>query len=278
MNLLTFEGDTLMYAKIGKLACSLALAASVFATSDAEAATCYYVNTSDQGDNAHMWGSWGWQCQQKFIDYWWNAFDFDKGDWDSGFGYEAPCDNQRPLARMFNSLYALGYSTINEPHCNSSVSNITHWAMCWSASKLDEVDGRCGSGTTEGTLARTVRGLDHYTEFYWPFFYGLDVSARAGTVFHEARHASGCGHNGGSSCKRGKSCDKAWGDGCREYRGQGANQFQVNYLAWYANSAWRTTPALRSSAVARANVVLANGYVTDPCIRISSTGNTYSVC
>jgi len=260
------------------LGTAICLGASLLVTVEAEAATCTWLNTGDQGDNDHLWSSWGWQCQQNFINYWWDAFDFDQDDWDSGFGHEAPCDTARPLARTFNALYALGYSTSNAPHCNTSEPNITHWAMCWSAANIDELDGRCGNGGTSGTAAHTERGLDNYTDLYWPFFYGMTVVERAATVFHEARHANGCGHNGGSGCPRGSSCDVAWGQGCGFFASQGANQFQVSYLSWYASSAWRTTPAMRASAVSRANSVLSTGFVVYPCIQMSSNGGTYRTC
>jgi len=260
------------------LATSFCLAATMFAAAESQAASCTYINTGDQGDNDHLWGSWGWQCQQSFINYWWDSFDFDSGDWDEGFGYEAPCDNARPLARTFNGLYALGYSTFNNPDCNTGVANITQWAMCWSAANIDELDGRCGNGGTSGTAATTHRGVDDYTELYWPFFYGMDVVQRAASVFHEARHANGCGHNAGTSCPRGGSCDNKWNQGCGTSTSQGANQFEVNYLSWYANSAWRTTPTLRTSAVSRANDILATGFRVDPCIRMSANGGTFKTC
>ena len=31
-------------------------------------------------------------CVQSFIDWVWDAYAFDKGDWDDGFGWEAACD------------------------------------------------------------------------------------------------------------------------------------------------------------------------------------------
>ena len=44
-------------------------------------------------------------CNQPFIHWAWNAFDFDKGDWDDGFGWEAACDITKPLARTFNAIW-----------------------------------------------------------------------------------------------------------------------------------------------------------------------------
>src|SRR5262245_4830265 len=132
--------------------CGALLVEAVSFTSSSQAASCTYLNTDDQGDSYYLWDSRdGWQCRQQFIDYWWSSFDFDKEDWDEGFGWEAPCDNARPLARTFNALYALGYSSTNSPTCDTSSNNKTLWSMCWAAANLDELDGRCGNGTKEGT-------------------------------------------------------------------------------------------------------------------------------
>ena len=70
--------------------------------------TCVYQpgNNNDSGDNFYIASV----CQQRFIDQFWNHFDFDKGDWDDGFGYDDPCNVNQPLARTFNALYLLAYS------------------------------------------------------------------------------------------------------------------------------------------------------------------------
>ena len=54
-------------------------------------------------------------CWQAFIDWAWDAFDFDKGDWDDGFGYDQVCDNTRPLCRTLSGIYCLTYSSPNFP-------------------------------------------------------------------------------------------------------------------------------------------------------------------
>ena len=246
----------------------------------ATAHACSIPATEDQGDAFAMWDASGWQCSQSFINYWWSAFDFDEGDWDDGFGYEAPCDNARPLARTFNGLYSLGYSSTGNPSCSTSQSNVTLWAQCWSASQIDELDGRCGSGTRNtGAAASTLNdGLDHWTQLKWPFFYGMRISVRGGAIFHEARHAWGCDHNGGTSCPRGASCDFTFTNGCDGDTIKGSNSYEVSYLAWYLNTAWRTTQALKDSALVRANVVLQRAYIFDPCFRLSENGTTFSTC
>jgi len=262
-------------------ACAAA-AFTLTASISASAETCHYISTGDQGDDYYIWGNAGWNCQQNFIDYWWDAFEFEKDYWDDGMGYAEPCNNAQPLARMFNALYALGYSSTNTPSCSTSGDDVTKWAMCWAADNIKRTWAKCGNGGTSGTLATTFRPTvgTKRTEFYWPFFYGQSVVRRASTVFHEARHASSCGHNAkDSDCDRGESCDKSWSDGCKDLGKQaGANRYQVSFLAWYIASAWRATSGLKDDARSRANDVLNRGFKSDPCFRISSSGGSYSVC
>jgi hypothetical protein len=258
---------------------ALLMAAFLASSPTADAATCTIPATADQFDAFYMSG---WGCGQTFINDMWSRFDFDKGDWDSGFGYEDPCNNARPLARTFNALQLLAYGLTGSPTCSTSSPNVLNWAYCWAGNQIDELDGRCGSGSaTSGKRAHTQHGpiVDNYTELYWPFFYGETVVQRAGTLFHEARHASGCGHNGGTGCPRGASCDRGWSDGCEfQWSGAGANRYQVSYLSWFASTAVWTTSAVKASAVSEANSVLRRGFNTDPCFRLDSNGGPVTVC
>ncbi len=251
------------------IAISLTLAVALLNSHTSEADTCYYLYPPDAGDN-YLMGNW--KCEQNLISYWWNAFDFDKNYWDDGMGYDDCCNNEQPLARTFNALYSLGYSSTNSPHCNTSYNNMTLWAMCWSADKINKTRAKCGSGKATGTFATTT---NRTVELFWPFFYGSAPSARASTIVHEARHASGCRHNGGSSCPQGSSCDKAWNNGCKDKTNwHGANQYQAVYLSWYMYTATRITPALREAALGRANAVLGYRFNTDPCFRYNEYGQT----
>lgn len=264
----------------------VACAVGAWLSLPAQAEACQWPTTPNQGDHYAMWDLSGWKCKQVFVNYWWSAFSMDEADWDNGYGYEAPCDNVRPLARTFNGLYVLGYSSTGTPSCNTSQSNITLWAQCWSASQIDELDGRCPSASlTTGNAALTKHGdaIDNWTQLYWPFFYGMDVSVRAASIFHEARHASGCTHNGGTRCRRGSSCDQSYGNGCKEPRSngdprQGSNEYEVNYLIWFAQTGWRATSSMKTAARNRANSVLQDGFEFDPCIRIADDNSTYWSC
>jgi len=65
-------------------------------------------------------------CWQPFVDWAWDAHDFDKGDWDQGFGYHSVCDVQRPLARTLNAIWCLNYSA--EDYMDESYDrNILQW-------------------------------------------------------------------------------------------------------------------------------------------------------
>jgi hypothetical protein len=67
-------------------------------------------------------------CWQAFIDWAWDAFDFDEGDWDEGFGYDDVCNNTKPLSRAMSGIHCLTYSSPRFP--NESYSG-TFWNGDW---------------------------------------------------------------------------------------------------------------------------------------------------
>jgi hypothetical protein len=221
--------------------------------------TCFWMpgDNNESGDN--FYGAF--TCDQVYVDQFWDHFDFDQGDWDDGFGYEAPCDLARPLARTFNALYLLAYSAEDYATSTGDFSgNALRWAYPYAATYIDELDGRCGSGSaTSGARATTYSGafVDDRTVLKWPFFYGEVVVERAGTVLHESRHAAGKGHNGGSRCPRTKSCDTNWA-----YKG--ANMYQVLYLWWFYVDGTRTTTGMRNFAQQEGQRIIDRGFVTNP--------------
>jgi hypothetical protein len=223
------------------------------------AATCYYQPGDNNISGDNFYGST--ICNQAYIDQFWKHFDFDKGDWDDGFGYEAPCDVNRPLARTFNALYLLAFSAEDYAKKIDDFSgNALRWGYPYAATHIDELDGRCGSGDkNKGARATTTWGpiVDNKTELYWPFFYGEVVSERAGTILHEARHAAGKGHNGGSGCPRGTSCDSSWGY-------EGANMYQVLYLWWFYLDGTRTTSGMKQFAKLEAQGIIDRGFNVNP--------------
>ena len=187
-------------------------------------------------------------CWQPFVDWAWEAFDFDKDDWDDGFGYDQVCDNTRPLCRTLSGIWCLTYSSPNFPS-ESYNSNILEWGCRFARNAIDELDARCGSG---GTIARTQWGplVDDWTQLYLPYFYGQGVSLRAGTLIHEARHADGKGHDSGNN-------DSSWGY-------NGAWRWQVCWLAWFAAAGMSTSVAMKAQARQRANNIINNNFDTHP--------------
>jgi hypothetical protein len=186
-------------------------------------------------------------CSQPFVDWAWDVFDFDRGDWDDGFGYESVCDNRRPLSRTLSGIWCLTYSA--EDYTNESYSsNILQWGCRFARNEIDELDGRCGDGTA---LATTWWGplIDNSTELYLGFF-GAAVSLRAGILVHEARHADWKGHDRGNN-------DSSWGY-------NGAWRWHVCWLAWFAFAGTRTSAAMKTIARQSANNILNSRFVTPP--------------
>lgn len=230
-----------------------------FTQSTALAATCSYQpeNNNDSGDNFYI----GSVCNQASIKQFWNHFDFDKEDWDDGFGYEAACDVNRPLARTFNSLYLLAYSALDYAKSTSDFSgNALRWGYPYAATHIDELDGRCGSGNkNSGPRATTYwgAGVDDRTVLKWPFFYNEVVVERAGTILHESRHAAGKSHDGGTGCPRTTSCDSSW-----NYKG--ANMYQVLYNWWFYVDGTRTTSGMKNYAKLEAQKIIDKGFNVNP--------------
>jgi hypothetical protein len=230
-----------------------------FTAAPAWADSCFYQpgDNNDSGDNFYI----GSVCNQSYINQFWNHFDFDKDDWDDGFGYEAACDVNRPLARTFNALYLLAYSAEDYAKSTSDFSgNALRWGYPYAATHIDELDGRCGSGDkNSGPRATTYTGafVDDRTVLKWPFFYGEVVVERAGTVLHESRHAAGKSHDGGTGCPRKASCDSSWG-----YKG--ANMYQVLYDWWFYAAGTRTTSGMRNYAKLEAQRIIDQGFNTNP--------------
>lgn len=199
---------------------------------------------------------YGALCTQASINQHWSDFDFDKGDWDGGFGYNDPCNINLPLGRTFNALNLLDFYGTSKP---AGSSNWLPWFYSFASNAIDELDGRCGSGCPGAcagcgsfTNAINFRGLDDRTELYWPFFYAQNVFGRASIIVHEARHADGKGHNGGTTCGNGGSCDTTWAY-------NGANRYQVLYLWWLRAVGTGMTTAMRNQIQTVGNALLGTG-------------------
>lgn len=237
-----------------------------------EAAPCGQTHFPDQFD---FWAGQKWNCSQVEISDMWTRFDFDRKDWDQGFGYYNACNEYLPLKRTFNALQLLKYTHAN-PTCDSSDWNIARWAYCWAGEQIDELDALCGP---DGYIAKNFNSFwDDRTELYKGFFYGQTVVGRAKTIVHEARHAeSGCSH---VSCASAGECDESYFNGCGS-KGMGAYAFAVHWLAhyvWHGQPLWKNSVS-RDDAIAISNWTLSNKFVQDPCFRLAPiTGAVISTC
>jgi hypothetical protein len=230
-------------------------------------------------------GNW---CNQGWVDFFWDAYDFDKGDWDGGFGFSDACNLRLPLARTLNGIYALNYADGPGSKSTSDFSgSILHWGGNYTMREIDELDGRCGASSAP--RASTTWGIliDNKTVLFRPFFYNENVIERAGTLLHEARHADWCGHNGNdgsNSCPAGSdSCDESFTNGCSGIgspSGRGGTGFQAVWLWWFTVDADSITGGSVRKAFARdeANRIFDTMFDVDPCINITSSGAVIDTC
>jgi hypothetical protein len=189
-------------------------------------------------------------CFQPFINWAWDSFDFDRGDWDDGRGYSNVCDNRMPLNRAMAGIWCLTYSADNYQDENQNGS-ILQWGCKFARNAIDELDGVC----VGGAIATTFTGAftDDRTQLKIPFF-DQAVSLRAGTLVHEARHADGKGHDSGGN-------DSSWGY-------NGAWRWQVCWLSWFNAAGTRTSAALKAMARQRGNNIINANFVTHPGFNI----------
>jgi hypothetical protein len=260
-------------ASIGLLLCAGLL-------DQASAATCSAVMVSEP-----RVGNW---CSQTWVNYFWDAYDFDKDDWDDGFGFDNACDTSRPLGRTMNAIYVLNYADGPGSKSRDDYSgSILHWGGNYSMREFDELDARCGDGSSKRAHTQWGVVVDNYTQLYLPFFYGENVVERAGTLLHESRHADWCGHNGNDGSNRcpamSDSCDESFGDGCTGVgspSGRGATGYQALWLWWFTVDADGITGTSVRKAFARdeANRILSTMFDVNPCFNITSSGATVSTC
>lgn len=217
-------------------------------------AACEFPQTDStvSGDNLYIYRT----CKDAFISWVWDAYDFDKKDWDDGFGWPYSCNQHLPLGRTFNAIWCLEYSS-PDPSNQSHDMPILWWGGHYARSHIDELDARCGDGTP---FAGTQVGPgDKWTQLYLKFFFSLDVCARASTLVHEARHADATkAHN-----SAGQDPDWAY---------KGSYRWQVAWLSWFLNQCTNTSAALKVRARQHANSLLANRFATDPGFRLDAQG------
>jgi hypothetical protein len=254
---------------------------SLLCWASTRAADCDTLRDTEPAVMSSFW------CSQEWIDFYWDAYDFDKGDWDDGFGWEAACDRRRPLARTFQAIELVNYASPNEAIETDDFSgNFLRWAGNYTIREFDELDARCGDGTARA-YTRWGVFVDNYTNLYIPFFYDENVVERAGTLVHEARHADWCGHNGNdgsNACSAANSsCDEKYMDGCSgafSPSGRGADGYQILWLWWYAfeADAQHSNATMKDFARDEANRILNTMLDVDPCFNITSNGDKIITC
>lgn len=223
-------------------------------------ATCSYSVPDKNATGDNFYGAS--ICSQTYIDYFWNTYGFagNKDYWDDGFGWDAACNTDQPLARTFNACYALTYSA--QDWGNDDYSGpILNWARRYVRDQIDDLRSKCGDGSA---IARSFG--NGTVELYLGFWYDKDVPGRVETLVHESRHEGGKPHNAnfpaGSVFGAGKSgADSTWGY-------NGAWMYGALYLWWYYAQGARTTSALRERARQRGNLVIDNAFATHPGFNI----------
>jgi hypothetical protein len=214
----------------------------------------------------------------------WNDFHMSREDWDEGFGYDTPCDNDRPLRRTFNALHALAYAVSDtavhfpdEYDEDQGIWSYTldkgdmiRWGYNYARNNIDELKARC-LGDNAGANAHThYCSIDNYTELYMNFFYKENVISRASTLMHETRHAD-CsilethGHTGAGSanqCPRKASCDANF------FEPEFVNSTQVIWLWQFAEKADRWGLGFRHMAADHANTIIERAYDTRPSFHV----------
>jgi hypothetical protein len=188
-------------------------------------------------------------CDDTFIGWAWEAFDFDKEDWDDGWGYDNPCDVNGALSRTLSAIWCLTYSAGLSPSATiSSAISILNWGWKYAQHHIDELDARC---PVPGAVAMTQWGAlaDDWTELY-PAFFDSGVPLRAAVLLHESCHAAGTSHDSGNN-------DSTWAY-------NGPYRWQVAWLARFWSEAQFSTQPLRDMARAEANLRLRQNFATNP--------------
>ena len=110
-------------------------------------ACTYSVPNKDiSGDN--LYGSR--ICNQPFIDWAWYSYNFDYDWWQDGWGYDDACNSSKPLARTFNAIWALDYSSPDPQNISYDNQNMLHWAGRFVREQISgyKLRATCGSNNT----------------------------------------------------------------------------------------------------------------------------------
>lgn len=171
----------------------------------------------------------GW-CQQFITDYLYQHFGIEPEYW-SGKGWNYPCDLNRPLGRVFNTLWVLFVSTPQPP--TGIDGNILEWGFQYAAYQIKHLRNRCSH---QNRSASNFGNGEIYLYLIW---FENDIIWRAGNLIHEARHnLKGHGEN---ECKQESSCDPNW-------EHEGSNTYDTRWLWWFGFEGINTTQAMKDRA------------------------------
>ena len=97
-------------------------AAATFSSTKSFSKTCYY-DPQDLNISGDTFYQQKWNCSKYRIKKYWNDFNMIPYYWNDGFGYDDPCNANKPLGRMFFAIHALKVSK------NYDYDSILNWAM-----------------------------------------------------------------------------------------------------------------------------------------------------
>jgi hypothetical protein len=84
---------------------------------------------------------------QEFVDWVWDAYNFDYDFWQDGWGWDDCFNTDKPLARAFCGLWALNFSSV-DPWNEDYDDNMLNWGGRYVREQMSGYDLRAGCGTS----------------------------------------------------------------------------------------------------------------------------------
>lgn len=94
-------------------------------------------------------------CNQSFIDWAWYSYNFDYDWWQDGWGYDDCCNTDKPLARTFNAIWALDYSSDDPQNISYDNDNMLFWGGRFVREQISGYKLRATCGSNDTTIATT---------------------------------------------------------------------------------------------------------------------------
>lgn len=88
-------------------------------------------------------------CNQPFVDWAWYNYNFDYDFWQNGWGYDDCCNSDKPLARTFNAIWALNYSSKDPWDESYDYDNMLYWGGRFVREQIEnyKLRAKCGDGS-----------------------------------------------------------------------------------------------------------------------------------